>query len=273
MSSTTETGFQRQPVVSQAEWLTVRMELLAREKELTRARDAVAEMRRKLPWVKVEKPYVFESVDGPRTLADLFDGRSQLVVQHFMFGPDWEAGCIGCSFKADHVDAARQHLEQHDVSFVAIARAPLAKIEAYRRRMGWQFAWVSSFGNEFNFDFHVSFDKDAAARDGGKVYYNFRRIDYELDELPGESVFYKDESGAVFHTYSTYARGDELLVGAYNYLDLTPKGRQEVINGNLMDWVKRHDEYDRAVAAPASTSTSTSAPASVSASASTCHCD
>jgi predicted dithiol-disulfide oxidoreductase (DUF899 family) len=246
-TSTPVTGFERPPVVSQAEWLAARLELLAKEKEVTRARDAVAAMRRKLPWVKVEKPYVFESIDGPRTLADLFEGRSQLIVQHFMFGPEWEAGCVGCSFKADHVDAARVHLEHHDVSFAAISRAPLAKIDAYRRRMGWQFAWVSSSGSDFNFDFHVSFDKEAAAREGGKVAYNFTRIDYESDELPGQSVFYRDETGTVFHTYSTYARGDELLVGAYNYLDLTPKGRNEVgPSGTLMDWVKRHDEYDRA---------------------------
>jgi predicted dithiol-disulfide oxidoreductase (DUF899 family) len=243
-------GIERPPVVSRADWVTARLALLQQEKEVTRARDALAEARRALPWVKVEKEYVFESANGPRTLADLFEGRSQLVIQHFMFGPEWAAGCIGCSFKADHVDAARVHLEQHDVSFAAVSRAPLAKIEAYRQRMGWQFTWVSSACNDFNFDYHVSFDKAEAERQGGKVYYNYTLIDFELDELPGESVFCRDESGAVFHTYSAYARGDEMLVTAYNYLDLTPKGRNETgPTGTLMDWVKRHDEYAPAASA------------------------
>jgi predicted dithiol-disulfide oxidoreductase (DUF899 family) len=237
-------ALERPPIVSPAEWLAARIELLAKEKELTRARDALSAARRALPWVRVEKDYVFDTLDGPRTLADLFDGRSQLVVQHFMFGPDWKEGCIGCSFKADHVDAARVHLEQHDVSFVAISRAPLPTLEAYRKRMGWGFRWVSSSGSDFNFDFHVSFTPDEAAR--GTGYYNYGVRQVFGDEMSGNSVFYKDETGAVFHTYSAFARGDEQLVGAYNYLDLTPKGRNETgPHYNLMDWVRRHDQYDR----------------------------
>jgi len=236
--------------VSPAEWLAARIELLAKEKELTRARDALNAARRALPWVRVEKDYVFDAPDGTRTLADLFVGRSQLVVQHFMFGPDWKEGCIGCSFKADHVDAARVHLEQHDVSFVAISRAPLPQLEAYRKRMGWGFRWVSSFSSDFNFDFHVSFTPDDTAR--GTGYYNYGVRQIVGDEISGNSVFYKDESGAVFHTYSAFARGDEQLVGAYNYLDLTPKGRNETgPHFNLMDWVRRHDQYDRHEPGPA----------------------
>ncbi len=246
-TSTRPTAFQRPPVVSREEWLAARIELLAKEKELTRARDALTAARRRLPWVKVEKTYTFDTVDGPRTLADLFDGRSQLMVQHFMFGPDWQEGCLGCSFKADHVDAARQHFEHHDLSFVAVSRAPLAKIDAYRQRMGWQFQWVSSFGSDFNFDYHVSFTQPGTGANGGKIYYNYAERDFAGDELSGQSVFYKDETGAVFHTYSCFARGDEQLVGTYDFLELTPKGRNETgPNFDMRDWLKRHDEYTRA---------------------------
>jgi len=233
------------PVVSQSEWLEARRKLLAEEKALSAQRDRVNEARRALPWVKIDKAYVFDTPQGKRTLADLFDGRSQLIVQHFMFGPDWEAGCLGCSFGADHIDGANQHLKHHDVTFVAVSRAPLAKLLAYKKRMGWKFDWVSSAGSDFNFDFNVSFtDADRAK---GKVFYNFGEIDSTMDELPGVSVFYKDEQGNVFRTYSSYARGSEEVIGAYMLLDLTPLGRNETgPAGNLTDWVKRHDEYDDA---------------------------
>ena len=232
-------------IVSDRDWLDARKELLAREKELTRHRDEVMAARRALPWVKVEKNYLFDTTAGERSLSDLFDGRSQLIVQHFMFAPDWEEGCIGCSFGADHVEGALVHLAQRDVAYVAVSRAPLAEIEAYKRRMGWHFAWVSSFGNDFNYDFHVSFRPDELAN--GKVEYNYEMIEPGLDELPGRSVFVKDEAGNIFHTYSSFGRGGEEMLGTYMLLDITPKGRDE--NGphhNLMDWVKRHDEYQTA---------------------------
>ena len=230
-------------VVTQSEWLEARRRLLAEEKALSEHRDRVNEARRALPWVKVEKTYVFDTPQGRRTLAELFDGRSQLVVQHFMFGPDWEAGCTGCSFGADHIDGANRHIRHHDVTFVAVSRAPLDKLMAYRKRMGWEFDWVSSAGSDFNFDFNVSFTE--ADRAKGKVFYNFGEIESTMDELPGVSVFYKNERGEVFRTYSSYARGNEEVIGAYMLLDMTPLGRNE--NGphyNLMDWVKRHDEYE-----------------------------
>jgi predicted dithiol-disulfide oxidoreductase (DUF899 family) len=229
------------PVVSQEEWLKARKALLAREKEYTRLRDKLAAERRALPWVKVEKNYTFDTPQGKKTLSDLFDGRSQLIVQHFMFAPSWEAGCVGCSFGADHVDSARQHFEHHDVKYVAIARAPLAKLEAYKKRMGWKFDFVSSAASDFNFDYRVSFTPDEIAR--GKAAYNYTTIDNTMEELPGFSVFYKNDEREIFHTYSSYARGNEEIIGAYMWLDMTPLGRNETANGNLMDWVKRHDEY------------------------------
>ncbi len=229
-------------IASREEWLAARKALLAKEKAFTRTRDALAEERRALPWVRIDKSYVFDGPDGPVSLADLFDGRSQLIVYHFMFGPDWEEGCIGCSFNADHVDAARQHFERNDLSYVAVSRASFAKLDAFRRRMGWRFNWVSSEHNDFNFDFHVSFTPDR--KPGGRVFYNFvMRDDPETDELSGTSVFRKDETGAIFHTYSHFARGGELQLGAYSYLDLTPKGRNEQLRGNLTDWVRHHDRY------------------------------
>ena len=226
-------------IVSEEKWVAARKKLLAKEKELTRARDRLSAERRKLPWVKVEKEYVFETTEGKKTLADLFDGRSQLIVQHFMFGPDWEEGCPGCSFEADHVDAAYQHVRHHDVTYVAVARAPLAKLEAYRKRMGWHFKLVSSAGSDFNYDYHVSFTKDDLAK--GKVYYNYATTDSEMEDLPGASVFYKDAAGDIYHTYSSYGRGGEEVLGAYMLLDITPKGRNE---SGPMDWVRRHDEYE-----------------------------
>ena len=229
-------------IVSQSEWLTERKAHLAREKELTRLRDAIAAERRALPWVKDEKTYEFDTPEGRKSLADLFGDKSQLIVNHFMLGPGWKDGCIGCSFGADHVEGALMHLAQRDVAYVAVSRAPLAEIEAYRKRMGWRFAWASSFDSDFNYDFHVSFRPEDLAR--GKVEYNYEMIEPSIDELPGRSVFIKDERGDVFHTYSSFGRGGEEILGTYMLLDMTPKGRDE--NGphhNLMDWVKRHDEY------------------------------
>jgi predicted dithiol-disulfide oxidoreductase (DUF899 family) len=230
-------------IVSPEEWVRARQELLLKEKELTRMQDEVSSRRRELPWVEVVKAYVFDTPEGRKTLAQLFDGRSQLVVYHFMFAPGWKAGCPACSFFADHVDGANLHLKHHDVTFVAISRASLPEIENYKKRMGWRFNWVSSYGSDFNSDYHVSFTREDLAK--GPSYYNFEVRESQTEgEAPGMSVFFKDESGTVFHTYSAYARGDERGLGTYMYLDLTPKGRNE--NGpnyNLMDWVRRHDEY------------------------------
>ena len=235
-------------VVAKEQWIAARRALLVEEKAWTRERDRLAAKRRALPWVTVDKQYIFESPSGPVTLADLFGGRSQLVVYHFMFGPEWEEGCVGCSLLADQVDGARQHFEHNDVSFVAVSRAPIAKLEAYRRRMGWTFRWVSSADSDFNFDFNVSFP--AGSREAG-VFYNFeRRPDPEVDELPGASVFFRDERGPTYHTYSSYGRGDETILGVYGWLDMVPKGRNETKNGNLTDWVKRHDQYATSAAAP-----------------------
>ena len=230
------------PVVSRDEWLTARKQLLAKEKAFTRMRDELNAERLTLPWVKVEKPYVFDTPDGPQTLADLFDGRSQLVIKHFMFGPDWTEGCVGCSFEIDQVGGALVHLEHHDVSYVVVGRAPLEKLEAFRQRMGWNVRFVSSHGSDFNYDFHVSFRPDELAK--GEAYYNYEVRPMGMDEMSGRSVFYKDEAGDVFHTYSSFARGGELNLVSYAVLDVTPKGRNETINGNLTDWVRLHDRYD-----------------------------
>ncbi|MEA2616224.1 MAG: hypothetical protein QOE72_2007 [Chloroflexota bacterium] len=233
-------------VVSRDEWLAARTEHLRREKEFSKLRDQLSAERRALPWVRVDKTYTFDTPDGPRTLADLFDGRSQLIVYHLMFGPSWEEGCPSCSLLSDHIDGATVHLAQRDVTLIAVSRAPLDRIEAFRRRMGWRFPWVSSHGSDFNHDHHVSFtEEDRAA---GEVDYNFGRQRYMSDELPGVSVFIRDESGDVFHTYSAYARGLDLLVGAYNYLDLAPKGRDEDALDFTMAWVRHHDRYATAPA-------------------------
>ena len=230
-------------IVSRQEWTEARKAFLDKEKEFTRARDRLSAERRALPWVKVDKAYVFDTPEGKKTLAELFDGRSQLIVYHFMLGPDWKEGCPSCSFLADHFDGANIHLAQRDVTFVAISRAPLAEIEAFKRRMGWRFPWVSSFGSDFNFDYHVSFADVAVGKDGD---YNYERQEIVSDEMPGASVFYKDETGGVFHTYSAYARGLDILVGAYNFLDLTPKGRDEAELPWTMAWVRHHDRYESA---------------------------
>jgi predicted dithiol-disulfide oxidoreductase (DUF899 family) len=228
-------------VVSRDEWLAARKQHLKKEKEFTRLRDKLSAERRELPWVKVEKNYVFDGPKGKETLADLFDGRSQLIVYHFMFGPEWEQGCPSCSFLSDHIDGSIVHLAHRDVTFVVVSRAPLPKIEAFKKRMGWRFKWVSSYGNDFNFDYHVSFTKDEMAK--GKVYYNYDKNEFPSDEGPGTSVFYKDGTGDIFHTYSSYARGLDILVGAYNYLDLVPKGRDEAELPWTMAWVRHHDKY------------------------------
>ena len=227
--------------VSRAEWLVARKDLLSREKEFTRQRDALSGARRQLPMVKIDKEYVFDGPNGKETLSDLFEGRSQLIVYHFMFGPGWEEGCKSCSYLADHFDGANWHLPHRDVTFVVVSRAPLSEFEPYKKRMGWRFKWVSSHDNAFNFDYHVSFTKGDEAK--GKVYYNYGMGEFVSDELPGLSVFYKDEAGDIFHSYSTYGRGLDMLVGTYNFLDLVPKGRDE--NPELtMDWVRRHDRYE-----------------------------
>jgi predicted dithiol-disulfide oxidoreductase (DUF899 family) len=228
-------------VVSKEEWLVARKDLLTREKELTRLRDEVSRHRRELPWVKVDKEYVFDGPHGRETLADLFAGRSQLIVYHFMLGPGWEEGCKSCSYLADHFDGANWHLPHRDVTFVVLSRAPLTEIEPYKKRMAWRFKWVSSYGKDFNFDYHVSFTKEDEEK--GKVYYNYTTQEFISDELPGLSVFYQDENGDVYHTYSAYARGLDILFGAYNLLDLVPKGRDENDRDFTMDWVRRHDEY------------------------------
>lgn len=234
---------ERPRVVSRAEWLSARRELLIKEKQLTRQRDEIDRQRGELPWVKVEKSYIFDGPNGQQTLADLFEDRSQLVVSHFMLGPGWKEGCVGCSFRSDHVEGALVHLEHHDVSFVTISRAPFPEIEAFRMRMGWRFRWLSSYGSEFNYDYHVSFTKEEVAT--GEVYYNYASRRFLSEELSGISVFFKDETGEVFHTYSTYGRGDEMLDTTYMYLDLTPKGRNETgPRYNLGDWVRHHDQYD-----------------------------
>jgi predicted dithiol-disulfide oxidoreductase (DUF899 family) len=225
-------------VVSRKEWIAARRALLIREKELTRAHDQVSAERRELPWVNVEEPYLFEGPDGRETLADLFGGRSQLIVYHFMFGPGWTEGCTGCSFVADHIDGANLHLQHHDVSLVAVSRAPWREFQDFKTRMGWRFKWVSSHGTDFNYDYGVSFTKEQVAT--GDVGYNYGTSPVAHDELHGVSVFYKDPDGAVFHTYSSYARGCDILLGAHNYLDLTPKGRNET---GTMDWVRHHDRY------------------------------
>lgn len=231
-------------VVSPDAWLAERKALLVKEKALTRARDELARERRALPWVKIEKTYLFDGPQGKETLAELFRGRSQLVVQHFMFGPDWEEGCVGCSFGADHVDSARMHFEQRDVVFVAVSRAPLAKLEAFRKRMGWRFKWVSSLDSDFNYDFNVSFrPEDTAKR---RIFYNYEFCDSDSEDLSGVSVFYKNAAGEIFHTYSTYGRGDEILSSAYMYLDLLPKGRDEDGLPYPQAWWRHHDRYDEA---------------------------
>jgi predicted dithiol-disulfide oxidoreductase (DUF899 family) len=236
------------PVVSSAEWLAARKELLRKEKELTRLRDEISRQRRALPWERVEKKYIFDGPRGKETLSDLFGGRSQLMIYHFMFGPGWKEGCPSCSFLADTFDGAAVHLAHRDVTFMAISRATLPEIEAFKQRMGWQFKWVSSFGNEFNRDYQASFSPQEIVV--GKVYYNYEMTEFPSEEGPGASVFYKNQAGEIFHTYSTYARGLDAMVGTYNWLDLAPKGRDEDGLAFTMSWVRHHDKYDGQIVDP-----------------------
>jgi predicted dithiol-disulfide oxidoreductase (DUF899 family) len=238
--------------VSRNEWLEARRDLLAAEKDLTRRADQVAQLRRQLPWVKIDEPYVFTGIDGRVALAELFEDRHQLLVQHFMLAPGWEQGCPSCSYMADHTDGMTLHLAHRDVTFVAVSRAPITDIERFRRRMGWRFKWVSSYGTDFNYDFGVGFTSEQVSR--GKIDYNYGNWPLVGEEWPGVSVFYKDGAGDVFHTYSTYGRGVEVMMGAYRMLDLTPMGRGERDDtAYKMDWVRHHDRYESTpVAQPAS---------------------
>ena len=227
-------------VVSKAEWLAAARELLASEKELTRARDVVAAKRREMPWATVEKEYLFDTPAGKKTLADLFQGKSQLIVYHFMFGTDWEEGCPGCSLMADTFNGNTPHIEARDVTFTAISRAPLTKLEAFKKRMGWSFKWASSAGSDLNRDFGVSFTKEE--RENAKPY-NHGTAGFAQDEAPGISVFYKNPKAEIFHTYSSYGRGLEDVMGVYGYLDRVPKGRDEANLPRPMAWVRHRDKY------------------------------
>ena len=232
-------------VVSHAEWISARQELLKKEKEFTRLRDELSQARRDLPWERVAKEYTFQGPHGQETLADLFGGRSQLLVYHFMFDPEWEEGCKSCSLLADHYDPSIVHLNQRDVTMVTVSRCPLDKLEAFRKRMGWTFRWVSSLGSDFNYDYGVSFSE--AEFDKGEFYYNYRQgKSFPVAEAPGISAFYRDEAGEVFHTYSSYARGLDMFLGVYHLLDIVPKGRDEAALPYGMAWVRHHDKYDDA---------------------------
>lgn len=235
---TTEVLTHHQIVANDA-WIEAGAEFLKREKEFTHARAALSAARHELPWTRVEMDYVFESPEGPVSLSALFDGKSQLIVYHMMYAPGWDEGCPGCSFVCDHVDAARQHFEHNDLAFVAVSRAPISDFAAFKERMGWKFRWVSSFENSFNYDYGVSFRREDL--DAGPVWYNFRLQTLRSEEQPGLTVFAKDEEGNIYRTYSTYERGLDLLIGAYNYLDLAPKGRNE---SGTMNWVHFHDRYE-----------------------------
>ncbi len=238
---TTSSEVQEHAVVSPKEWTESRKELLKKEKEFSKLRDALSRQRRELPWERVGKEYVFDAAGGKQTLAQLFDGKSQLIVYHFMFGPEWEEGCASCSLLADHFDGSLEHLANRDVTLVVVSRAPLAQIEAFKKRMGWRFRWVSSSESDFNRDYQVSFTKEEMTR--GKVNYNYEETRFGSEEAPGASVFYKNSDGEVFHTYSTYGRGLDIFIGAYNFLDLTPKGRHEDGLVFSMAWVRHHDRY------------------------------
>jgi predicted dithiol-disulfide oxidoreductase (DUF899 family) len=233
---------QNHKVISREEWLDARRGLLAKEKEFTRLRDQLSQARRELPWVKIEKDYLFDGPNGKETLSDLFEGRSQLIIYHFMYGPDWEEGCPSCSFWADNFNGIGIHLNHRDITLIAVSRAPLDQLEAYKARMGWSFKWVSSLGNDFNFDYQVSFTPEQVEK--GEMIYNYRPGGFSGEEAPGISIFYKNEQGEVFHTYSCYSRGLDMLNGAYHYMDLAPKGRDEDDLPYTMAWLRRHDQYD-----------------------------
>ena len=245
---TTATINARHAVVSRDQWIKARVALLAKEKALTREHDALAQHRRELPWVRVDEHYTFDTPEGPKTLADLFAGRSQLVIYHFMFGPDWKEGCPSCSYVSDHLDATLPHLAARDVSLVMVSRAPLAKIAAFKHRMGWNLPWVSSFGTDFNYDYRVSFAPEH--KHAGQVAYNYTTQPFPSDEAPGASVFRKDPAtGQIFHTYSTYGRGLDAFIGTYTLLDLVPNGRDEAALPFPMAWVRYHDRYESGVLA------------------------
>ncbi len=235
-------GIQDHAVVSHEKWLSARTAFLAKEKEFTRLRDDLSRQRRELPWEKVDEPYVFDGPRGKETLADLFEGRSQLVVYHFMFSPEWDEGCRHCSFWADNFNGIGVHLNHRDVTLVAVSRAPLAKLEAFKKRMGWSFKWVSSSGSDFNFDYQVSFTPEELK--SGTARYNYAKEDPGFADREGASVFYKDPAGTVFHTYSCYARGIDILNGAYHFLDLVPRGRDEEGLEFTQAWVRHHDRYE-----------------------------
>jgi predicted dithiol-disulfide oxidoreductase (DUF899 family) len=237
----TKSAMEHSRVVSQAKWLEARKELLKKEKEFSRLRDELSQQRRELPWEKAEKAYTFDGPKGKESLADLFGGRRQLIVYHFMLGPDWKEGCPSCSLISDHIDGSLVHLAARDVRLVVVSRAPLTQIEAFKKRMGWRFHWVSSNATDFNYDYQVSMTKEELEK--GQVYYNYSMQKFPSEERPGTSVFYKDGAGNIFHTYSSYARGLDLLIGAYNWLDLTPKGRDEAGLKHGMAWVRHHDKY------------------------------
>jgi predicted dithiol-disulfide oxidoreductase (DUF899 family) len=240
-SNTLNSAVKKHPVVSHDEWLSARNAFLKKEKEFTRLRDELSKGRRDLPWEKVEKQYLFDGPNGQETLADLFEKRRQLIVYHFMFAPEWDAGCPHCSFWADNFNPITIHLNHRDVTMVAISRAPLAKIESFRKRMGWSFKWLSSGKNSFNYDFDVSFTPESLKN--RTAHYNYEKADFNHQDREGVSVFYKDEAGSIFHTYSAYARGIDILNTAYNYLDLAPKGRDEDELDFTQSWVRYHDQY------------------------------
>ena len=240
--ASTVTELEHPKVASHSEWLEARKAFLAKEKEFTRLRDELSHQRRELPWEKVEKQYTFDGPNGNKTLADLFEGRSQLMIYHFMFGPGWKEGCPSCSYLADHFDGAAIHLSHRDVTLAVVSRAPIAEIEAFKKRMGWRFPWASSFGSDFNYDYHVSFTPEERA---GKVNYNYEQMQFPSEEATGLSVFFRDPSGEVFHTYSSYARGLDIFVGTYNFLDHVPKGRDEDGLAHTMAWVRHHDKYSQ----------------------------
>ena len=252
----TETITTSHPIATKESWLQARKELLSKEKELTRKRDELSRLRRELPWTEITEDYVFEGPDGPETLRQLFAGRSQLVIYHFMFGPEWAEGCPSCSMLADSFDGMLPHLQQRDVTFLVVSRAPIERINAFKKRMGWNFKWLSSYGTSFNYDHQVSFTPEQKSK--GEIYYNYGPSQFPADEAPGASVFCKDETGRIFHTYSTYGRGLDQQLAAYGWLDLTPKGRNEEGLVFPMAWVRHHDKYE-------------SAPAPKSAAESCCH--
>jgi predicted dithiol-disulfide oxidoreductase (DUF899 family) len=240
--SSTITAIENPKVVSHSDWLAARKQFLEKEKEYTRVRDELSRQRRQLPWEKVEKNYVFDGSAGKESLADLFGARSQLIIYHFMLGPGWKEGCPSCSYLADHFDGTTIHLAHRDVAFGVISHAPIAEIEAFKKRMGWRFKWVSSFNNSFNFDYHVSFTPEELA--SKKVQYNYKEMAFPVEEAPGLSVFAKDEAGDLFHTYSAYGRGLDIFIGTYNFLDHVPKGRDEEGLKHSMAWVRHHDKYE-----------------------------